>query len=255
MAIKFLDEEEQSSSSTIKFTDTPTKPSIVFTDTAPSVTAASKPPVTAKPVASWEADAQALMEATASGPETAKPPSFDYKELYTNPDLFKIVQDYTKDSTGKEYKDGQDKEQFVAGFMSNLRGQEWNTFSNIAALNKLKNAPMSDREKLAAGTRLFDQVKSATEKGGQPGMAPYADIAKSALTDLTNYLGFGVAAVGKKMIAKEATKAATASLLRATPAAVTASTMGTEAIVGVGQNVIEQKKQQAVSKEPIDLPF
>jgi hypothetical protein len=249
MAIKFLDEEEQSSSSTIKFTDTPTKPSIVFTDTAPSVTAASKPPVTAKPVASWEADAQALMEATASGPETAKPPSFDYKELYTNPDLFKIVQDYTKASTGKEYKDGQDKEQFVAGFMSNLRGQEWNTFSNIAALNKLKNAPMSDREKLAAGTRLFDQVKSATEKGGQPGMAPYADIAKSALTDLTNYLGFGVAAVGKKMIAKEATKAATASLLRATPAAVTASTMGTEAIVGVGQNVIEQKKQQAVSKE------
>ena len=178
-----------------------------------------------------------------------EPPKFDYKELYTNPELFKIVQDYNKASTGTEYKEGEDKEKFVQGFMSNLRGQEWNTFSNIAALNKLKNAPMSDREKLAAGTRLFDQVKSATEEGGQPGMRPYVDIAQSALTDLTNYLGFGVAAIGKKAIAKEATKAATASLLKATPATVTAATMGTDAIVGVGQNVVEQKKQQAVSKE------
>ncbi len=265
MAIKFLDEEEQSSSSTIKFTDTPTKPSIVFTDTAPSLTAARPTPqqierMAAKPEVdltkpAFAAPRQRATELkkvqAAAVEERAKPevPKFDYKELYTNPELFKIVQDYNKVATGTEYKEGQDKEQFVAGFMSNLRGQEWNTFSNIAALNKLKNSPMSDREKLAAGTRLFDQVKSATEEGGQPGMAPYVDIAKSALTDLTNYIGFGVATAGKKMIAKEATKAATASLLKATPAAVTAATMGTEAIIGAGQNVVEQKKQQAVSTE------
>ncbi len=176
-----------------------------------------------------------------------EPPKFDYKELYTNPELFKIVQDYNKASTGTQYKEGEDKEKFVQGFMSNLRGQEWNTFSNIAALNKLKNAPMSDREKLAAGTRLFDQVKSATEEGGQPGMTPYVDIAKSALTDLTNYIGFGVATGLKKAAAKEATKAVTTSLLK--PAAITATTMGTEAIIGAGQNIIEQKKQQDVSKE------
>jgi hypothetical protein len=178
-----------------------------------------------------------------------EPPKFDYKELYTNPELFKIVQDYNKVATGTEYKEGQDKEQFVAGFMSNLRGQEWNTFSNIAALNKLKNSPMSDREKLAAGTRLFDQVKSATEEGGQPGMTPYVDIAKSALTDLTNYIGFGVATGLKKVAAKQATQAATASLLKATPATITAATMGTEAVIGAGQNIVEQKKQQAVSTE------
>jgi hypothetical protein len=181
--------------------------------------------------------------------ERAKPeaPKFEYKELYTNPDLFKIVQDYNKVATGKEYKEGEDKEQYVAGFMSNLRGQEWNTFSNIAALNKLKNSPMPDREKLALGNRLFDQVKDATEKGGQPGAAPFVDIAKSALTDLTNYIGFGVATGLKKVAAKEATKAATASLLKATPTAITAATMGTEAVVGAGQNVAEQKKKQAVS--------
>ncbi len=183
-----------------------------------------------------------------------EPPKIDYKELYTNPELFKIVQDYTKAATGTEYKEGQDKEKFVQGFMTNLRGQEWNTFSNIAALNKLKNAPMSDREKLAAGTRLFDQIKSATEEGGQPGMKPYVDIAQSALTDLTNYLGFGVATGLKKVAAKEATKAVTASLLKATPATITAATMGTEAIVGAGQNVVEQKKQQAVSTELGQIP-
>ena len=174
-----------------------------------------------------------------------EPPKIEYKELYTNPELFKIVQDYTKVSTGAQYKEGEDKEKFVQGFMTNLRGQEWNTFSNIAALNKLKNAPMSDREKLAAGTRLFDQVKSATEEGGQPGMRPYVDIAQSALTDLTNYIGFGVATGLKKAAAKKATEAVTASLLK--PAAITATTTGTEALVGAGQNVVEQKKQQSVS--------
>jgi len=64
-----------------------------------------------------------------------EPPKIDYKELYTNPELFKIVQDYTKAATGTEYKAGEDKEKFVQGFMTNLRGQEWNTFSNIDALN------------------------------------------------------------------------------------------------------------------------
>lgn len=257
MAIKFLDEEEQSSSSTIKFTDTPSKPSIVFTDTAPSLTAAiPTPPPAAKPevdltkpaFAAPRQRATELQKVQAAAiEERAKPepPKIDYKELYTNPELFKIVQDYTKASTGTQYKEGEDKEKFVQGFMTNLRGQEWNTFSNIAALNKLKNAPMSDREKLAAGTRLFDQVKSATEEGGQPGAKPYVDIAQAALTDLTNYLGFGVATGLKKAAAKKATEAVTASLLK--PAAVTAATMGTEALVGAGQNVVEQKKQQAVS--------
>lgn len=257
MAIKFLDEEEQSSPSTIKFTDTPSKPSIVFTDTAPSLTAAiPTPPPAAKPevdltkpaFAAPRQRATELQKVQAAAiEERAKPepPKIDYKELYTNPELFKIVQDYTKASTGTQYKEGEDKEKFVQGFMTNLRGQEWNTFSNIAALNKLKNAPMSDREKLAAGTRLFDQVKSATEEGGQPGAKPYVDIAQAALTDLTNYLGFGVATGLKKAAAKKATEAVTASLLK--PAAVTAATMGTEALVGAGQNVVEQKKQQAVS--------
>jgi len=198
-----------------------------------------------------------LQKVQAAAIEERNKPKFEYQELYTNPELFKIVQDYNKVATGKDYAEGQNKEAYVADFMGTLRGQEWNTFSNIAALNKLKNSPLPDREKLALGNRLFDQVKDATEKGGQPGAAPFVDIAQSALTDLTNYIGFGVAAAGKKLIAKEATKAATSAILKATPAAVTAATTGTEAVVGVGQNVVEQKKKQEVAKalgeQPADL--
>lgn len=198
-------------------------------------------------------------------------PKFTYDELYSNPELFKVITDYSKVAMGSTYKEGTDKKEFVNSFMSNMRGEEWNTFSNVAALNKLRNSTLPDREKLALGNRLYDEIASAGSKGGQPGAGPYVDIAKAALTDLTNYIGFGVATGLKKTAAKEATKAVTkaalgeageaavksrmASLL--TPTGITATTTATEAGLAVGQNVIEQKKKQEVAvamrEEPKDL--
>ena len=198
-------------------------------------------------------------------------PKFTYDELYSNPELFKVITDYSKVAMNSTYKEGTDKKEFVNSFMANMRGEEWNTFSNVAALNKLRNSTLPDREKLALGNRLYDEIASAGSKGGQPGVGPYVDIAKAALTDLTNYIGFGVATGLKKTAAKEATKVATkaalgeageaavrsrmASLL--TPTGITATTTATEAGLAVGQNVIEQKKKQEVAvamrEEPKDL--
>jgi len=198
-------------------------------------------------------------------------PKFSYDELYSNPELFKVITDYSKVAMGSTYKEGTDKKEFVNSFMANMRGEEWNTFSNVAALNKLRNSSLPDKEKLALGNRLFEEVASAGGKGGQPGAGPYVDIAKAALTDLTNYIGFGVGTGLKKAAAKEATKAVTkaaigeageaavkskiASLL--TPAGITAATTATEAGLAVGQNVIEQKKKQEVAvamrEKPKDL--
>jgi hypothetical protein len=212
--------------------------------TAEEIAAASKPAFlnkkqfvggAAKPLETIKAEAEA---------ERAMP-KIDYEQLYKDPVTFKTIADYGK-AAGNEYKEGQSKEEYAAKFMANMRGQEWNVFSNILALNKLKNAPMDDKVKLAEGQRLFDKVKSATEVGGQPGAAPYLDIAQAALTDITNYIGFGVATAGKKMIASQMTKAATTGL-KATPAIVTAASTAAEATVAVGQNVAEQKKQQAVA--------
>jgi hypothetical protein len=211
--------------------------------------------------------AKALKEVQTAAVEERNKPKFDYQELYTNPDLFKIVQDYSKASTGAVYKEGEDKEKFTANFMTNLRGQDWNTFSNIAYLNKLKNAPMEDKEKLALGRRLFDQVKDATEAGGQPGARPFYDMASSALTDLTNYVGLGVATLGKKAVTKAATttalqqaeKSIAAKALTPTTAKVVGATTAVEGTIGAGQNVLQQKSQQEVSKalgeKPSDLDY
>jgi hypothetical protein len=195
-----------------------------------------------------------LQKVQAAAIEERNKPKFDYQELYTNPDLFQIVKDYNKVATGKEYKEGQDKEQFVAGFMSNLRGPEWNTLSAISDLLKLKNSPMPDREKLALGERLFNQVKDATEEGGQPGFAPFLDIAKSIFTDPSNLAGPIVSGVSRKVMLNAATKGVKTAM---TPAIATAATMGAETTIGVGSNVIDQKRKQEVAKalgeQPVDL--
>ena len=248
-----------------------------YLNTAPSLTADTSKPtpqqierMAAKPEVDLTKPAMAaprqrateLQKVQAAAIEERNKPKFDYQELYTNPELFKIVQDYTKVSTGKEYKEGQDKEQFVAGFMSNLRSDEWNTLSNIAALNKLSNASvakpdgttLSDKEKLALGQRLFDQVKSFTEEGGQAGYSPMIDIAKSVITDPLSYFGPLVSGVGRKVILGAAAKGVKTA---ATPAIVTAATTGVEATIGVGGNVAEQKKKQQIAKalgeQPADL--
>lgn len=270
MAIKFLDEDTSAAPSKIVFTDeTPQVPSgkVAFTAPAPEVDltkpAFLTPSAVGKDTIAKKVQAEAVAE--------RNKPKFTYDELYSNPELFKVITDYSKVAMGSTYKEGTDKKEFVNSFMSNMRGEEWNTFSNVAALNKLRNSTLPDREKLALGNRLYDEIASAGSKGGQPGAGPYVDIAKAALTDLTNYIGFGVATGLKKTAAKEATKAVTkaalgeageaavksrmASLL--TPTGITATTTATEAGLAVGQNVIEQKKKQEVAvamrEEPKEL--
>ena len=224
--------------------ETISKPAPTGEPTPEEIAAASKPAfLTKQAVMGGQAKPLEAIKAEAEAERAM--PKIDYQQLYKDPTTFKTIADYGK-ASGNEYKEGQSKEEYAAKFMANMRGQEWNIFSNILALNKLKNAPLDDKAKLAEGQRLFDKVKSATEAGGQPGAAPYLDIAQSALTDITNYIGFGVATAGKKVFASQLTKAATAGL-KATPALVTAASTAAEATVAAGQNVVEQKKQQAVA--------
>jgi hypothetical protein len=192
-----------------------------------------------------------LQKVQAAAIEERNKPKFEYQELYTNPDLFKIVTDYNKVATGKEYKEGDNKEQQVAGFMSELRGNEWNTLSKISDLLKLKNSPMPNREKMALGERLFNEVKDATEKGGQPGFAPFLDVAKSILTDPFNLAGPIVSGGSRKVMLNAAAKGVKTAM---TPAIATASTMGVETAVGVGANVLDQKRKQEVAKSLGEQP-
>jgi hypothetical protein len=227
-------------------------------------TPVAKPPTDDTPIVptGGGSPVSATGEVDVSGMTTAPDTKINYEELYKNPEMFKIVTDYasvamksptTRGKPGQPltYKEGESKEQFVQDFMSNMRGQDWNIFQQLSALNRLKNSPLPDKEKLALGQKLYDEVKSFTGEGGQPGMQPVIDIAGAALTDLTNYIGVGFGSFGKGVIKKEvaglgAKEAAALTAKKSTQLALGAT--AADAAVNVGSVVAENKKQQEVAK-------
>lgn len=212
--------------------------------------------------------AETLTKVQAAAEEERKAPKFSWQDMTTNEDLQKIQRDFLKVRGGVDTTK-LTNEEVAKQFMSNLRADEFNTFSLIGSINALKNANMDDKLKMEYGKQLYEQVASATEKEGQPGLRPYADIAKAVFTDLTNYVSLGVAGLGRqalkpaaqKTIAKflgtEATETAaktkltdllskkTAQALTPTAGKVAGATVGAEMVVGAGQDVMAQKEEQA----------
>ena len=202
-------------------------------------------------------------QAAAISGRNEKNEGLTWNDLTTNPSLQDIQKQFLQIRTGKKVE-GVTGEELSKQFMSSARADEWNTFSNIAYLNQLRNAPMPDKEKLALGKLVFDRTKSALEEGGQPGARPYVEAVTSAFTDLTNYVGLGVGAGLKKVAAKETTKAATraalgevaetgvkaklAQAMTVTPLKAGLGVVGTEAVIGGGQAAVEQKAQVATSQ-------
>lgn len=194
-------------------------------------------------------------------------PQFTWEQLTTDEDLQQIQRDFLKIRTGKDVTNVKG-EDLSKQFMSSMRADEWNTFDTIAYLNKLKNAPGTDQEKLALGKLVAENTKSALTSGGQPGVQPYVDAIGSALTDFTNYIGLGATALAKRGVTKAATKTATqaalgqtaqaaaktkaeqllASKTIMTPGKATAIGTGTEVATGLGQDVMQQKAEIATSK-------
>jgi hypothetical protein len=256
MAIKFLDDEQKP---TIKFLDEPASPQVSSQPPAPTEDLTKPAFVAPRQRATELKKAQA---AAISGRDE-KNEGLTWNDLTTNPSLQDIQKQFLQIRTGKKVE-GVSGEELSKQFMSSARADEWNTFSNIAYLNQLRNAPMPDKEKLALGKLVFERTKSALEEGGQPGARPYVEAISSAFTDLSNYVGLGVGAGLKKVAAKEATKAATraalgevaetgvkaklAQAMTVTPLKAGLGVVGTEAVIGGGQAAVEQKAQVATSQ-------
>jgi hypothetical protein len=256
MAIKFLDEEQKP---TIKFLDEPASPQVSSQPPAPTEDLTKPAFVAPRQRATELKKAQAV----AISGRDEKNEGLTWNDLTTNPSLQDIQKQFIQIRTGKKVE-GVSGEELSKQFMSSARADEWNTFSNIAYLNQLRNAPMPDKEKLALGKLVFERTKSALEEGGQPGARPYVEAISSAFTDLSNYVGLGVGAGLKKGVAKEATKAATraalgevaetgvkaklAQAMTLTPLKAGLGVVGTEAVIGGGQAAVEQKAQVATSK-------
>lgn len=209
--------------------------------------------------------AKALEKVQAEAVAERAQPKFDYEELYKRDDIFNVIKDYAKVAQNKEFKEGQSREAFVADFMSKMRGVEFNAvFDTIPELNKMRNATPEDAAKMALARNVYSRTKSAGEKGGQTGFAPYWDVLKAIATDPSNYVGFGAGAGGKaalgRSLAKEASRVALgeageatvksrmASLLTPTAGKIKGIATVAEASAGVGQNVIGQRLEQQTAK-------
>lgn len=236
MAIKFLDEEQQAPGKVVFIDEPVAKPT----------------PPTPKVETEFDRQQKAsdIMAGTGDIPEAPEEqPKFSWQQLTTDDSLQTIQRDFLKARTGKDYTSiaGED---LSKEFMSTMRQDEWNTFSGIAFLNKLRNSPGDAKEKLALGRLVAERTKTALQEGGQPGAKPYVDMLGAALTDFTNYIGLGVGAIGKKVATKAATEAAIKGAVPKliSPAAkAIGATAATEAVIGAGQDVVQQKGEIASS--------
>ena len=184
------------------------------------------------------------------------PKGYSFQDLHTNPDLFGVIDDYTKARFGDKegYKEGQDKEEFVKDFMGRMRKTELNAFIYaVPELSWMRNAKPEDAAKGALARRVYEETASALGPRGQPGIRPYVDAITAIITSPENYVGFGAGAAIKTLATKEALKQSTKALT--TKAMVVGA--ATEVPVAIGANVIDQKLRQEVAKgmgeEPDDL--
>jgi len=202
-------------------------------------------------------------------------PKYSYEDLYKNDELFNIIKDYSKIAMKTEPKEGQSREAFVSDFMSKMRGVEFNAIlDTVPELNKMRNAKPEDAVKMALAHKVYERTASALEKEGQPGIQPYWDALKAIATDPSNYVGFGVGAIGKKIVGgaakteamKLAAGAGTEAIVKSklsqlgtkaftpTIGKVTASATAAESAIAVGQNVISQRLGQQTARvmgEPV----
>ena len=199
----------------------------------------------------------------------AAQPKYSYEDLYKNDDLYNIIKDYSKVAMKKEPAANQSRQEFVNDFMAKMRGVEFNAIlDTVPELNKMRNAKPEDAVKMALAQKVYERTAPAYSAEGQPGIRPYWDAIKAIATDPSNYLGFGIGAVGKKLVGGVAKKEAlalaagtvaetaaksklaqlaTKAVLPTAGKVAVASTV-TESATAVGQNVMSQKLGQQTAR-------
>jgi hypothetical protein len=161
-----------------------------------------------------------------------------FESLYKDPENLKVIREYGEvrfGESGKQKKDESD-EDYAKRFMTAMRQVEWNTSLNaIPELNWINNAKPEEVIKASRAHNLYDKVPSFYEKGGQPGVRPFAEAAFSAISEPTNILSAGIGASARYAVARQAIKNAISTKVKAAGVAG-----GAEAVIGAGQDVISQ---------------
>jgi len=258
MAIKFLEEEEQSSSSTIKFTDTPSKPSIVFTDAAPPAPAPQPPEDLTKPAFLAPRQRATVLQERAANIRKEEEQKIPFDALWKDDKNFKTIQDYAAARFGKEgvLLAGETKQDFVNRFATHMRRLDFgNEINAVGELQYLNNAKQEDILKAGAAYDLFKNTagvfdeKNRGQKGFRPVMDAISAVISSPSTALT--LGTGKIATSglSKLITEKGTKAALTSAKGVSMAAATPAVGG---ITTAAQDVTGQKIELNVAQAELD---
>jgi hypothetical protein len=254
MAIKFLEEEEQSSSSTIKFTDTPSKPSIVFTDAAPPTPAPQPPEDLTKPAFLAPRQRATVLQERAANIRKEEEQKIPFDALWKDDKNFKTIQDYAAARFGKEgvLLAGETKQDFVNRFATHMRRLDFgNEINAVGELQYLNNAKQEDILKAGAAYDLFKNTAGVFDEKnrGQKGFRPVMDAISAVVSSPSTALTLGVGKVATsgltKLVAEKGTKAALTSAKGVGMAAATPATGG---VTTAGQNVNTQKIELNVAQ-------
>jgi hypothetical protein len=269
MAIKYLDEQA----------DTPSKPTIVYLDTADATTKPTFQQIERQAAQGLEAErkaaekpaiiTKALMPSTAkieAAKEKQLKETIPFEEIYKNPDIFPIVKDYMKVRLNVEQGKDQTDEDFAKDFMARMRFEEYNTFLGLMpTLAKMRSVNPKEAEAMAFGKELYKQTRSVFQPGGQgygssDALVPYWNTLTAFITDPLSYVGYAGGKVAGQVVkisaaqeaaqlaAGAAAKGKIASLVTPTKGKAIAGIAGIETASGALQSKYSQQLDQMVAE-------
>ena len=269
MAIKYLDEQA----------DTPSKPTIVYLDTADATTKPTFQQIEREAAQGLEAERKAAEKPAiitkAPMPSKAKieeakqkdlTKTIPFEEIYKNPKIFPVVKDYMKVRLNVEQGKDQTDEDFAKDFMARMRFEEYNTFLGLMpTLVKMRDANPEEATSMALGKELFKQTRSVFQPGGQgygsaDALVPYWNTLTAFATDPLSYVGFvggkvagqvvkiSAAQEAAQLAAGAAAKGKIASLVTPTKGKAIAGVAGIETGSGVVQSLRSQQLDQMVAE-------
>jgi RNA polymerase-interacting CarD/CdnL/TRCF family regulator len=163
-----------------------------------------------------------------------------FKDL-SKPENLATIRDYATarfGASGAQRKDESD-EDYIKRWMTSMRQVEWNTTLNaVPELNWIYNSSQEDAVKAAKAHQLYQSVPDWYEKGGQPGVRPFAEAALSAISEPSNLLSFGIGSAARYAAARTAINKAIESKIKRT---AIGTAVAVEAGIGTGESLVQQQ--------------
>ena len=169
----------------------------------------------------------------------------NFDELIT-PENLDTIRAYAETRFGSSGKqgEGESDQDYVKRWMTSMRQVEWNTsFNGVPELNWIYNAKKEDVLKAAKAHELYEKVPDWYEKGGQPGVRPFAEATLAAVSDPSSLLGVGVGAFARYKAARSGIQVALKERIKAiTGGAAVEGAVGAAATAVDAQRELELEK-------------